>query len=87
MWLQRLYDNIFQNTVKHSKAEKLVVTIENEAVTVRDSGIGFDVDSRSLGLGLKKIRILLEYLVWNMPFYQMKMALFLFYSNAIKFHC
>lgn len=55
LWLQRLFDNIFQNTLQHSKAKKLVVTIENSVVFIRDNGIGFDMNEKSTGLGLKII--------------------------------
>ncbi|ENQ3106948.1 hypothetical protein SAMN04488168_108110 [Bacillus sp. 491mf] len=55
LWLQRLFDNIFQNTLQHSKAKKLVVTIENSVVSIRDNGIGFDMNGQSTGLGLKII--------------------------------
>ncbi|MEC1752127.1 sensor histidine kinase [Bacillus mojavensis] len=55
LWMQRLFDNIFQNTLKHSKAEKLEVKIENGAVSIRDDGIGFDREQDSNGLGLKII--------------------------------
>ncbi|MEI4803946.1 HAMP domain-containing sensor histidine kinase [Bacillus sp. FJAT-51639] len=55
LWLQRLFDNIFQNTLQHSKAKKLVITIENSVVSIRDNGIGFDMNGQSTGLGLKII--------------------------------
>lgn len=55
LWLQRLFDNIFQNTLKHSKAKKLEISIENSVIAIRDNGIGFDIDSDNLGLGLKII--------------------------------
>ncbi|MHA6164985.1 sensor histidine kinase [Bacillus mojavensis] len=55
LWMQRLFDNIFQNTLKHSKAEKLEVKLENGAVSIRDDGIGFDREQDSDGLGLKII--------------------------------
>ncbi|MCY8104530.1 sensor histidine kinase [Bacillus mojavensis] len=55
LWMQRLFDNIFQNTLKHSKAEKLEVKIKNGAVSIRDDGIGFDREQDSDGLGLKII--------------------------------
>ncbi|MFS0763361.1 sensor histidine kinase [Peribacillus phoenicis] len=54
LWLQRLFDNVFQNVLNHSKADKLVITIENNVVSIKDNGIGFDIDS-SKGLGLKII--------------------------------
>ncbi|MGF9966412.1 ATP-binding protein [Bacillus rhizoplanae] len=56
LWIQRLFDNIFQNTLKHSKAKKLEVTIENSIVSIKDNGIGFDINSKSTGLGLKIIK-------------------------------
>ncbi|MFT4402397.1 sensor histidine kinase [Bacillus sp. SW14] len=55
LWLQRLFDNIFQNTLKHSKAEKVEVTIEHGTVSICDDGIGFDRNQNSEGLGLKII--------------------------------
>ncbi|MHA6487837.1 sensor histidine kinase [Bacillus cabrialesii] len=55
LWLQRLFDNIFQNTLKHSKAEKIEVTIEHGTVSICDDGIGFDRNQNSEGLGLKII--------------------------------
>ncbi|SIR56302.1 hypothetical protein SAMN05878482_104276 [Peribacillus simplex] len=55
LWLQRLFDNVFQNVLNHSRADKLVITIENNGVIIKDNGIGFDIDSKSKGLGLKII--------------------------------
>ncbi|MGG0413612.1 ATP-binding protein [Peribacillus simplex] len=55
LWLQRLFDNVFQNVLNHSRADKLVITIENNVVSIKDNGIGFDIDSTSKGLGLKII--------------------------------
>ncbi|WP_242220604.1 ATP-binding protein [Bacillus cereus group sp. BfR-BA-01380] len=55
LWLQRLFDNIFQNALQHSKAKTLVVTIENSVVSIRDNGMGFDMNVESTGLGLKII--------------------------------
>ncbi|MED1092527.1 HAMP domain-containing sensor histidine kinase [Bacillus paramycoides] len=55
LWIQRLFDNIFQNALKHSKAKKLEVTIENSVVSIRDNGIGFETNSKSAGIGLKII--------------------------------
>ncbi|TVX78529.1 HAMP domain-containing histidine kinase [Peribacillus simplex] len=56
LWLQRLFDNVFQNVLNHSRADKLVITIENTVVSIKDNGIGFDIDSKSKGLGLKIIK-------------------------------
>lgn len=55
LWIQRLFDNIFQNTLKHANATKLEISIENDVVTIRDNGNGFDIHSTSEGLGLKII--------------------------------
>ncbi|MBL4963507.1 sensor histidine kinase [Bacillus halotolerans] len=55
LWMQRLFDNIFQNTLKHAKADKMEVTIEDGTVSIRDDGIGFDQNKNSDGLGLKII--------------------------------
>ncbi|WP_144552832.1 histidine kinase dimerization/phospho-acceptor domain-containing protein [Peribacillus simplex] len=55
LWLQRLFDNVFQNVLNHSRADKLVITIENNGLRIKDNGIGFDIDSKSKGLGLKII--------------------------------
>jgi len=55
LWLQRLFDNIFQNTLKHSNATKLEITIKGSTVTLKDNGIGFDTYYKSAGLGLKII--------------------------------
>ncbi|WP_433774318.1 sensor histidine kinase [Bacillus wiedmannii] len=55
LWIQRLFDNIFQNVLKHSKANKLEILIGNDMVFFRDNGIGFDINSKGKGLGLKNI--------------------------------
>ncbi|MEH7239359.1 sensor histidine kinase [Bacillus sp. JJ1562] len=55
LWLQRLFDNIFQNTLRHSKANKFEISIDNRVVSLRDNGIGFDMNNKGMGLGLKII--------------------------------
>ncbi|MFJ7920791.1 sensor histidine kinase [Lysinibacillus fusiformis] len=55
LWLQRLFDNVFQNTLKHARASKLVVTIKEGEVWMCDDGIGFHSDIEHSGLGLKII--------------------------------
>lgn len=55
LWLQRLFDNVFQNALNHSKADKLVITIQNNVINIKDNGIGFDIENKSKGLGLKII--------------------------------
>jgi len=52
LWVQRLFDNILQNAMRHAKATKLEVTIEHGVVAIRDNGIGFDENRRGEGLGL-----------------------------------
>ncbi|EON70751.1 sensor histidine kinase [Lysinibacillus sphaericus] len=55
LWIQRLFDNVFQNTLKHSHATKLEISIENGMVCMKDNGIGFDRNRINTGLGLKII--------------------------------
>ncbi|NSL67843.1 sensor histidine kinase [Bacillus toyonensis] len=55
LWIQRLFDNIFQNVLKHSQAKTLEILIDNDIVSVRDNGGGFDINSKGTGLGLKNI--------------------------------
>lgn len=53
LWLQRMFDNVFQNTLKHSKATKLEITIKDNQIFMIDNGIGFEQNRVSGGLGLK----------------------------------
>ncbi|OBZ18137.1 hypothetical protein A8L34_00680 [Bacillus sp. FJAT-27264] len=55
LWLQRLFDNIFQNALRHSNANIVVVTIQDNVVTIRDNGTGFDAHVSHSSLGLKII--------------------------------
>lgn len=55
LWLQRLFDNIFQNTLRHSKATMFQVSIQNNIVSMHDNGVGFDQNKEGTGLGLKII--------------------------------
>ncbi|MFJ8517240.1 histidine kinase dimerization/phospho-acceptor domain-containing protein [Lysinibacillus xylanilyticus] len=55
LWLQRMFDNVFQNTMKHSKATKLEITIKDSKVFMMDNGTGFEQNRESGGLGLKII--------------------------------
>ncbi|MFJ7915595.1 MULTISPECIES: sensor histidine kinase [unclassified Lysinibacillus] len=55
LWLQRMFDNVFQNTLKHSKATKLEITIKDNKIFMMDNGIGFAQNCVSEGLGLKII--------------------------------
>ncbi|MEY9972030.1 signal transduction histidine kinase [Lysinibacillus sp. RC46] len=55
LWLQRMFDNVFQNTLKHSNATKLEITITDSMIFMIDNGIGFEQNRLSGGLGLKII--------------------------------
>lgn len=55
LWLQRLFDNVFQNTLKHSKASILEITVQKGVVLMKDNGQGFNPCSDHKGLGLKVI--------------------------------
>lgn len=55
LWLQRLYDNVFQNTLKHSKASTLEIIIQEGVVMMKDNGQGFNYHDDHKGLGLKII--------------------------------
>jgi signal transduction histidine kinase len=55
LWLQRLFDNVFQNTLKHSNAEWFEITLERGGISMRDNGLGFDREEECQGLGLKVI--------------------------------
>ncbi|MBJ8016093.1 HAMP domain-containing histidine kinase [Bacillus cereus group sp. N34] len=55
LWIQRLFDNIFQNVLKHSQAKKLKIIIDEDIVSFRDNGIGFDINVKGTGIGLKNI--------------------------------
>ncbi|MEK5486448.1 sensor histidine kinase [Lysinibacillus sp. FSL M8-0355] len=56
LWLQRLFDNVFQNTLKHAQATQLEVSINNGQVFMCDDGVGFKPDADYAGLGLKIIQ-------------------------------
>ncbi len=56
LWLQRLLDNVFQNTLKHAKATKLELSIKEGKIYMIDDGIGFNQHNVSKGLGLKIIQ-------------------------------
>ncbi|MCM3667243.1 HAMP domain-containing histidine kinase [Mesobacillus subterraneus] len=53
--LQRLFDNAFQNALKHSKANKMEITINDGVVSMNDNGQGFAQKKQIQGLGLKVI--------------------------------
>ena len=57
--LFRILQEFFSNTIKHSKASNLNVTInysiENVAITAEDDGVGFEKDNEFMGIGLKNM--------------------------------
>jgi len=48
-----MFDNVFQNTLKHSKATKLEITMKDNQIFMMDNGIGFEQNRVNGGLGLK----------------------------------
>nr|WP_282956864.1 HAMP domain-containing sensor histidine kinase [Bacillus mediterraneensis] len=56
LWLQRLFDNILQNTLRHSASSSMEITITNGAIVLRDDGKGFDPGREYPGLGMKVVK-------------------------------
>ncbi|PDZ11644.1 two-component sensor histidine kinase [Bacillus pseudomycoides] len=56
LWIERVLDNVFQNTQRHSKASSIHVMIENGAIVIQDNGIGFNVRDSHQGLGVLIIK-------------------------------
>ena len=60
MNLFRIIQESIFNACKHSKAEHIVINFENESsgikCSIADDGIGFEVNSKSEGFGLKNIK-------------------------------
>jgi two-component system NarL family sensor kinase len=60
LFIFRLFQEAFNNTLKHARADKLEVVIGHGAGTlqlsVSDNGIGFDSTSSSGGLGIENMR-------------------------------
>ncbi|MEI5909095.1 HAMP domain-containing sensor histidine kinase [Bacillus spongiae] len=65
LWLQRLFDNIFQNVLKHSQADMFEIVTHNEVITMKDNGSGFTPGESSDGIGLKVIDDLASILELN----------------------
>lgn len=55
LWLQRMFDNVFQNTLKYSNATMFEITLKDSKIFMMDNGIGFEQHRVSDGLGLKII--------------------------------
>ncbi|MES2808141.1 MAG: sensor histidine kinase [Bacteroidota bacterium] len=64
--LYRVIQETVNNVIKHSKATTLDITLTRTAkginATVTDNGIGFTIDDRFDGIGLKNIATRIEYL-------------------------
>ncbi|CAM1360331.1 ATP-binding protein [Tenacibaculum xiamenense] len=62
--LQRIIQELLQNTLKHAKATKVKLSIKRSKNDVllkyKDNGIGFDMDSQINGIGLKNIKSKVE---------------------------
>ncbi|MRX73078.1 HAMP domain-containing protein [Bacillus lacus] len=54
-WLHRMFDNVFQNTLRHSDAENLHIVISRSLVEIEDNGKGFQSGREKQGLGLTVI--------------------------------
>lgn len=56
----RIFQEFFSNTIKHSRAEKLHVTLDFKApellIIAKDNGIGFMDDNSKKGLGIKNMQ-------------------------------
>ena len=67
--LYRIIQEIFNNIIKHAKAIKVnmeCVGHDNEIIVIiEDNGIGFDTLSKKEGIGLKNIRLRVDFLKGN----------------------
>lgn len=50
IWLHRLFDNIFQNTLRHAACDTLEITLQKNLINFKDNGIGFNVEEKGTGL-------------------------------------
>ncbi|WP_432703017.1 histidine kinase dimerization/phospho-acceptor domain-containing protein [Lysinibacillus sphaericus] len=50
IWLHRLFDNIFQNTLRHAACDTLEITLQKNLIIFKDNGIGFNVEEKGTGL-------------------------------------
>jgi signal transduction histidine kinase len=64
--IYRIVQEAINNIVKHSKASEALVQINNHDnnlhITIEDNGIGFNINNKYEGLGLKNIRSRVELL-------------------------
>lgn len=56
----RILQEIFSNTIKHSKGKNLGITMDYQTdqlvISIKDNGVGFDTDKDFEGIGLKNIK-------------------------------
>lgn len=50
IWLHRLFDNIFQNVMRHAACDILEITLQKNSIIFKDNGIGFNVEEKGTGL-------------------------------------
>ncbi|MFJ7755870.1 sensor histidine kinase [Peribacillus muralis] len=50
IWLHRLFDNIFQNVIRHAVCDTLEITLQKDSINFKDNGIGFNVEEKGTGL-------------------------------------
>lgn len=52
IWMHRLFDNVFQNVLRHAKCDTLEITLQQNSIIFKDNGIGFNVEEKGTGLGI-----------------------------------
>lgn len=60
LWLERIFDNIFQNTHLHSDAKSINIHANEVNIIIMDDGKGFDTDDIQNGLGISIIKEICE---------------------------
>jgi len=50
IWLHRLFDNIFQNILRHAACDTLEITLQKNLIIFKDNGVGFNVEEKGTGL-------------------------------------
>lgn len=58
--LYRMVQEVLNNIIKHSQADKILVSIQNDSVIgtilISDNGQGFSVENKSSGIGLQNLK-------------------------------
>lgn len=64
--IYRIIQELLNNTLKHAKATNAWVEITYQpkiiSITVKDNGVGFDINKKTLGIGLQNIKSRLDFL-------------------------